>query len=68
MIHDLLPEWRGKLDPGLELIEAAGRSVSAFDIARAQTTRSDLIATGSAFLERYDLLLTPPMTLPPFPV
>jgi aspartyl-tRNA(Asn)/glutamyl-tRNA(Gln) amidotransferase subunit A len=68
MIHDLLPEWRGKIDPGLELIEEAGRSVTAFDIARAQETRNKLIDTGTAFFEKFDLLLTPTMTLPPFPV
>jgi aspartyl-tRNA(Asn)/glutamyl-tRNA(Gln) amidotransferase subunit A len=68
MIHDLLPEWRGKIDPGLELIEEAGRHVTAFDIARAIETRNKLIETGTAFFERYDLLLTPTMTLPPFPV
>ena len=45
---------------------AAG--LSAFDVSRAQRVRNELIATAAAFFERFDLLLTPTMTLPPFPV
>jgi Asp-tRNA(Asn)/Glu-tRNA(Gln) amidotransferase A subunit family amidase len=67
-IDALLPEWRGKLDPGLERIAEVGRTVTAFDIARAQTIRGKLQMTGARFFERFDLLLTPTMTLPPFPV
>jgi len=67
-VDEWLPEWQGKLDPGLELIAEAGRSVTAFDISRAQRIRNDLQVQGAKFFERYDLLLTPTMTLPPFPV
>jgi aspartyl-tRNA(Asn)/glutamyl-tRNA(Gln) amidotransferase subunit A len=65
---DLLPEWQGQIDPGLERIRDAGRNVTAFDIARAQKIRNELQLTAASFLERYDLLLTPTMTLPPFPI
>jgi aspartyl-tRNA(Asn)/glutamyl-tRNA(Gln) amidotransferase subunit A len=67
-VDEWLPEWRGKIDPGLELIAEAGKSVTAFDISRAQRIRNDLQATGAKLFERFDLLLTPTMTLPPFPV
>jgi aspartyl-tRNA(Asn)/glutamyl-tRNA(Gln) amidotransferase subunit A len=67
-VDALLPEWKGRLDPGLERIWEAGREVTAFDIARAQRTRNDLQLTAAAFFARYDLLLTPTMTLPPFPI
>jgi aspartyl-tRNA(Asn)/glutamyl-tRNA(Gln) amidotransferase subunit A len=67
-VDSLLPQWRGKLDPGLERIAEAGRQVTAFDIARAQKIRGEMQMTGARFFERFDLLLTPTMTLPPFPV
>lgn len=67
-VDELLPEWQGQLDPGLERIADAGRKLSAFDVSRAQVIRNDLQTIGAAFFERYDLLLTPTMTLPPFPV
>ncbi len=67
-VDALLGEWQGKLDPGLERIADAGRKLSAFDVSRAQVIRNELQAIGSRFFERFDLLVTPTMTLPPFPV
>lgn len=67
-VDEWLPEWQGKLDPGLERIADAGRTLSAFDVSRAQRVRNDLQVQSARFFERYDLLLTPTMTLPPFPV
>lgn len=67
-VADLLPEWTGKLDPGLERLAELGRPLTAFDIARATKTRIEMQVTMARFFERYDLLLTPTMTLPPFPI
>jgi Asp-tRNA(Asn)/Glu-tRNA(Gln) amidotransferase A subunit family amidase len=67
-VDEMLGEWQGKLDPGLERIADAGRLLTAFDVSRAQVLRNELQLTGAKFFERYDLLLTPTMTLPPFPV
>jgi aspartyl-tRNA(Asn)/glutamyl-tRNA(Gln) amidotransferase subunit A len=67
-VNELLPEWAGQMDPGLERIAELGRSLSAFDLAKAQNIRHDLQLTLAAFFERFDLLLTPTMALPPFPV
>jgi aspartyl-tRNA(Asn)/glutamyl-tRNA(Gln) amidotransferase subunit A len=67
-IDALLPDWQGRLDPGLERIAEAGRTLTAFDVSRAQRVRNDLQLTAAAFFERFDLLLTPTMTLPPFPI
>jgi Asp-tRNA(Asn)/Glu-tRNA(Gln) amidotransferase A subunit family amidase len=61
-----LPEWRDRMDPGLVRIIEAGRGVTAFDVGRAQVARNELRQTANRFFERYDLLLTPTMTLPPF--
>ena len=67
-IDAMSPEEQAQVDPGLRRIMEAGRGVSAFDISRAQRLRNELQLTAAAFFERYDLLLTPTMTLPPFPV
>lgn len=67
-IEDLLPDWSGKLDPGLERLVERGRPLTAFDIARATKRRIEMQVTMARFFERFDLLLTPTMTLPPFPV
>ena len=67
-IEALLPEWQGRLDPGLERLADVGRKLTAFDVSRAQRVRNDLQLMAAAFFERFDLLLTPTMTLPPFPV
>ena len=63
-----LPQWSGKLDPGLERVVELGRNVSGFDIARATDARGELQTAAARFFERHDLLLTPTMALPPFPV
>ena len=67
-VDDLLPDWQGQLDPGLERIAEAGRHLTAFDVSRAQRVRNDIQLKATEFFERFDLLLTPTMTLPPFPV
>ncbi len=67
-IARLLPEWTGKLDPGLEQIVEHGRALTAFDVAHAQLIRNELQLTAARFFTRYDLLLTPTMALPPFPL
>ena len=68
VVQDLLPEWGDQLDPGLGWIAELGRQYSAFDVSRAQQRRFALQETARRFFERYDFLLTPTMTLPPFPV
>ncbi len=65
-VSRLLPEWQGRLDPGLEQIVERGRHLSAFDVAHAQALRNELQRTAGRFFQVYDLLLTPTMTLPPF--
>lgn len=67
-IAELLPEWSGKLDPGLERMAAVGERLSAYDLAAAGRIRVELQGTAARFFDRYDLLLTPTMTLPPFPI
>ncbi|HEY7032947.1 MAG TPA: amidase, partial [Thermomicrobiales bacterium] len=66
VMEKYLPEWREKMDPGLVRIVEVGREVAAFDVGRAQAARNELRQAAHRFFGRYDLLLTPTMTLPPF--
>jgi aspartyl-tRNA(Asn)/glutamyl-tRNA(Gln) amidotransferase subunit A len=66
VMEDYLAEWREKMDPGLVRIVELGREVTAFDVGRAEAARNELRQTAHRFFERYDLLLTPTMTLRPF--
>ncbi len=66
MVEDLSPDSRHLLDPGLLDLADMGRSISAFDVARAIQARGELQQRARRFFERYDLLLTPTMSLPPF--
>jgi Asp-tRNA(Asn)/Glu-tRNA(Gln) amidotransferase A subunit family amidase len=66
VVEDLLPDWRDQLDPGLVWIADLGRQYSAYDVSRAHRKRLELQDTARRFFEKYDLLLTPTMTLPPF--
>jgi aspartyl-tRNA(Asn)/glutamyl-tRNA(Gln) amidotransferase subunit A len=67
-IAALLPEWSGKLDPGLERLAELGAPLTAFEVARATQRRVEMQVAMAHFFKTYDLLLTPTMTLPPFPV
>lgn len=60
--------WREQSDPALVAAAAQSQAVSVFDHLRAQLQRAQLHNAFARFHERYDLLLTPTMPLPPFEV
>ncbi len=60
--------WRDLVDPGLVRIVDEYRTRTAYDLAQALADRNALWATVRSFFERFDLLLTPTMPLPAFPV
>jgi len=62
----LFPEVRGDLDPGLAAIIDTAQAYRALDVAAALRARLDYYHGMRAFMERYDLLLTPTMPLPAF--
>ena len=67
-MQSVLPEWEDDLDPGLRaLIERSGTGSSG-DVAAAMQERIMFRQRAHAFFEQFDLLLTPTMPLPPFPV
>jgi aspartyl-tRNA(Asn)/glutamyl-tRNA(Gln) amidotransferase subunit A len=64
---DDLDEVRDRLDPGrVELLEHA-RGFTATDIMRAHNEWNRYYHVWRAFMEDYDIVLTPTMACPPFP-
>jgi aspartyl-tRNA(Asn)/glutamyl-tRNA(Gln) amidotransferase subunit A len=63
-----LDEWKDRLDPGLVMLTEIGLKASAVDYVRA-VNRCHVLWEGlQAFFAKYDLLLTPTLPLPAFPV
>ncbi len=67
-VGDDLERERARMDPSLVALVEAGRQMSAEAVARAAFRRHALWARLTSFFERYDLLATPAVTVPPFPV
>lgn len=66
---DQLPSgWEDHVDPGLVGLVQQARSWSAFDHAQAFLARAQVYDAMRKFFERYDLLLTPTIAVPPFEV
>ena len=61
-------ERRGELDPGLLAIALKGRDISGSDFVAAANARNALSLAMARFHARYDLLLTPTLAVPAFPV
>ncbi len=64
----LLDEWEGRMDPGMVACARHGMGYSGADFVQAQTRRHELYAKVHGFFERYDLLLTPSLSVAAFPV
>jgi aspartyl-tRNA(Asn)/glutamyl-tRNA(Gln) amidotransferase subunit A len=67
-IGNRLEVWRDRLDQGLVTLTEIGLKAGAADYARAINRSHMLWEKMQAFFEKYDLLLTPTLSLPPFPV
>ncbi|HYA91707.1 MAG TPA: amidase family protein [Thermodesulfobacteriota bacterium] len=63
-----LDEWKGRLDPGLVTLTEIGLKTGAVDYVRAVNRCHILWERLQPFFAKYDLLLTPTLPLPPFPV
>ena len=64
----LLPEWRSRMDPGFVACIEDGFKVSAADYIRMRGRKMDFWDAVRPFFERYDLLLTPSLSVAAFPV
>lgn len=63
----LLPEWEARMWPGVaDIIRAGDRSAATY--LRAMARRSRFSRAWSEFFECHEILLTPMMQVPPFPV
>ena len=67
-IGDRLEEWKDRMDPGLVRLTEIGLTVSGAEYAKAVSRSQLLWDRLRAFMERHDLLLTPTLPVPPFPV
>ncbi len=66
-VGPLLDKWADKMDPGLVALTRHGMSYSAADYCRAQGERLTYYDKVHGFFERYDLLLTPSLSVAAFP-
>ncbi len=67
-MRQLLLDHRAKLKPEVIWNIEKGLALKGDDIAKAEAERATLFRRMGAFLETYDLLLTPATIVPPFPV
>src|SRR5690349_2757188 len=67
MLGHLLESRGSELDPGLAAITRHGQTYSAADYCRAQGERLAYYDKVHAFFQRYDLLLTPSLSVAAFP-
>jgi aspartyl-tRNA(Asn)/glutamyl-tRNA(Gln) amidotransferase subunit A len=67
-IGPLLDAWADRMDPGMVACARDGMRHSAADYVRARGRRIALYDAVRRFFERYDLLLTPTLSVAAFPV
>lgn len=65
---DKLAQWREIMNPDLVWNIEEGLKLTAADVGRAETLRTELWGRVRAFLARYELILTPTVAVRPFPV
>jgi len=65
---DKLAKWREKLNPNLVWNIEQGFTLTPQRIAEAEKERTNLYRRVREFFTRFDLLLTPTVAVPPFPV
>jgi aspartyl-tRNA(Asn)/glutamyl-tRNA(Gln) amidotransferase subunit A len=67
MFGDLLDRWEDRMDPGLVAMIRHGMTYSGADYCKAFGQRLAYYDKVHAFFERYDLLLTPTLSVAAFP-
>jgi aspartyl-tRNA(Asn)/glutamyl-tRNA(Gln) amidotransferase subunit A len=65
---DIREAWADRVDPGLRRTAAIGATYSASDYLDATAARMELGSAMGRFHQRYDVLVTPTLPLPAFPV
>jgi aspartyl-tRNA(Asn)/glutamyl-tRNA(Gln) amidotransferase subunit A len=67
-VGPFLDQWEGRMDPGLVACARAGMAWSAAEYIQARGRRLQYYDRVRAFFERFDLLLTPTLSVAAFPV
>jgi len=67
-LTDAMGEWGDKIDPPLARLVEYGKDVSAIDYVKATFQRKELWEKVYKFFKKYDLLLTPTLAVPAFPI
>jgi aspartyl-tRNA(Asn)/glutamyl-tRNA(Gln) amidotransferase subunit A len=62
------PEEKAQMDPALVAYAEASAGLTVVDLVKALIARQAMVDTLRRFFERYDLLLTPTLCLPAFPL
>lgn len=62
------PEQKAQMDPALVAYAEASAGLTVVDLVKALAARQAMVDTLRRFFERYDLLLTPTLCLPAFPL
>jgi aspartyl-tRNA(Asn)/glutamyl-tRNA(Gln) amidotransferase subunit A len=64
----LLERWADRMDPGLVALTQDGLQITAADYVRARAQRTEYYDRVRRLFERFDLLLTPTLSVAAFPV
>jgi len=67
MWGEFLPKWRDGMDPGLVAIIEHGKTYSATEFCKANAQRHAYYDKVRTYFDRYDLLLTPTLSVAAFP-
>lgn len=67
-LYDKLPQWGAQFDPALAAYVARSKDILAMDYVKARIRQLEYRTKIREFFEKYDLLLTPVLAVPPFPV
>jgi len=65
---EALKKWRPQMNPNLVANIEQGLKLSAAEIGRAEKNRTLIYQRVHQFFEKYHLLITPTVAIPPFPV
>jgi aspartyl-tRNA(Asn)/glutamyl-tRNA(Gln) amidotransferase subunit A len=67
-LEPFLAEWRDRIDPGLLEVVEEGNRLSGVALIKASFARAAFYQEVRQFFQRYDLLLSPSLAVPPFAV
>jgi aspartyl-tRNA(Asn)/glutamyl-tRNA(Gln) amidotransferase subunit A len=67
-LYDALPQWGDKMEPGLKMFVERSGGILARDYVKARMGELEYSEKVRQFFTKYELLLTPVLAVPPFPI